>query len=610
MIELQRSSPTVRFGTFEVDMHAREVRKHGMHVRLEEKPFRILELLLEHPGNVVTRRALCDTLWPDTHIGYEHSLNTAVNKLREVLGDSAQSPRFVQTIPRRGYRFIAPVHAAEQPGTNGVRHMLVVLPFENLSGGADQDYFVDGLTEELIAQLGQLNPARLGVIARTSAFLYKRANKPVTEIGRELGADCVIEGSVRRIGKRVRITVQLIETQRQTHLWAQSYDYKLQDLLDMQHDVARQVGAALKLELLSVGSVGVTEFDPAAHEAYLRGRFLCGQRSESSLQKAIGLFEDALAIEPNCAHSLSGIADCSMLLCWFGALSPTIAGARASAAALRAIDVDPHMSEAHASLALVKFWFEWDWNAAERAFRRAIELNPSYAMAHLWYGSFLNAMGRLEEARVEQRAAQELDPLSPMIHMNRAGADYFARDYNRCISHLRGLLESTPRFFPALFNLGRTYLQKGMSRSAVMVFEQICEHTGNRGCLPALGQAYALAGRPDDARRILRELTDNSSDGYIPSTCIAWVYLGLAEADQAFKWLKRGIDERCFWSIFLRIDPVYDSLQGDKRFADLLRRTGLSDAAAIRTANNHRRGRSRRKLDESKTELMPTVTRI
>src|SRR5450755_1621445 len=222
MIELQRRSLKVKFGTFEVDIQTREVRKHGMHVRLEEKPFRILELLLDRPGKVVTRRALRDSLWPDTHVGYEHSLNTAVNKLRELLGDSAQSPRFVQTIPRRGYRFIAPVQTVGNRRTHNDKHMLVVLPFENLSGSPDQDYFADGLTEELIAQLGQLNPARLGVIARTSAFLYKRANKPLSEIGRELGVDCVMEGSVRRVGKRVRITVQLIETERQTQLWANS----------------------------------------------------------------------------------------------------------------------------------------------------------------------------------------------------------------------------------------------------------------------------------------------------------------------------------------------------------------------------------------------------
>jgi TolB-like protein/Flp pilus assembly protein TadD len=611
MIELRRSSPKIKFGTFEVDMHAREVRKHGMHVRLEEKPFRILELLLERPGNIVTRRALRDSLWPDTHIGYEHSLNTAVNKLRELLGDSAQSPRFVQTIPRRGYRFVAPVHAAEHSSNDSGRHMLVVLPFENLSGDPDQDYFADGLTEELIAQLGQLNPNRLAVIARTSAFLYKRANKPIGEIGRELGADCLIEGSVRRVGKRVRITVQLIETLRQTHLWAQSYDYQLQDVLDMQHDVARQVRAALKLELLPANLAGAVEFHPAAHEAYLRGRFFCGQRSESSLQKAIRLFEEALAIEPNCAHSLSGIADCSMLLCWFGALAPRIAGARARAAAQRAIEIDPQMSEAHASLALVKFWFEWDWNAAESEFQRAIQLNPSYALAHLWYASFLNAMGRPEEARAEQRAAQELDPLSPMIHMNGADADYFARDYDRAITHLRSLLESAPRFLPALFNLGRTYLRKGMHRNAVLAFEQTFELSGNRGCLPALGQAYAHLGRSNDASRILRELTYDPSGRYIPATCLAWIYLGLGETDVAFECLERGIEERCFWSIFLRIDPVYDILQGDKRFADLLRRAGLSDAAASRATNNHRRGRRIKTLDESRTEFAPAVnTRI
>jgi TolB-like protein/Flp pilus assembly protein TadD len=607
MIELQRRSLKVKFGTFEVDIQTREVRKHGMHVRLEEKPFRILELLLDRPGKVVTRRALRDSLWPDTHVGYEHSLNTAVNKLRELLGDSAQSPRFVQTIPRRGYRFIAPVQTVGNRRTHNDKHMLVVLPFENLSGSPDQDYFADGLTEELIAQLGQLNPARLGVIARTSAFLYKRANKPLSEIGRELGVDCVMEGSVRRVGKRVRITVQLIETERQTQLWANSYDYKVADILGMQQDLALQVGAALKLELLPGSSSASIELNPAAHQAYLLGRFFCGQRSESSLQKAIGMFEEALAIEPNCAHSLSSIADCSMLLCWFGALLPRIAGARGGSAARRAIDIDPQMSEAHASLALVKFWYEWDWNAAESEFQQAIDLNPSYAMAHLWYASFLNSMGRREEARVEQRAAQELDPLSPMIHMNLADVDYFARDYDRAIAHLRSLLDSAPRYLPALFNLGRSYLQKGMYRNAVMAFEQIFELSGNRGCLPALGQAYAHAGRPNDARRILRELTNDSSERYIPATCMAWTHLGLGETDAALEWLERGIEERCFWSVFLKTDPVYDILQSDKRFAGLLQCAGLSDVMASLTPNSHRHGPGISALDESRGVLVTPI---
>jgi len=247
--DVQSAAPVVRFGTFEVNLDSRELRKHGMRIRLEEKPFRILELLLERAGNVVSRRTLREKLWPDTVVGYEHGLNTAVNKLRDLLGDSARSPRFIETLPRVGYRFIAPVG---QPGEDAMaaKKMLLVLPFENLCGDCEQEYFVEGLTEEMISQLGQLNPKKLGVIARTSAVQYKATKKSIGEMVAELHVDCVLEGSVRCNGRRVRITGQLIEARDQTHLWSATYDRDLRDLLDVQTEVARQIGKALALELL------------------------------------------------------------------------------------------------------------------------------------------------------------------------------------------------------------------------------------------------------------------------------------------------------------------------------------------------------------------------
>ena len=250
MNDAQSAAPLIRFGTFEVNLHSRELRKHGMRIRLEEKPFQILEMLLESAGQVVTRKALRERLWPDTYVGYEHGLNTAVNKLRDLLGDSARSPRFVETLPRLGYRFIAPVIKPEK-AIAAAKRMLLVLPFENISGNSEQEYFADGLTEEMISHLGQLNPKRLGVIARTSAIQYKATKKSVGEIAAELHVDCVLEGSVRCDGRRVRITGQLIEARDQTHLWSATYDRDLRDVLDVQTDVARQIGKALEPELLS-----------------------------------------------------------------------------------------------------------------------------------------------------------------------------------------------------------------------------------------------------------------------------------------------------------------------------------------------------------------------
>ena len=251
MKDAQSSAPVVRFGTFEVNLQSRELRKHGMRIRLEEQPFRILEMLLDGAGQVVTRKTLRERLWPNTHVGYEHGLNTAINKLRELLGDSAQSPRFVETVPRRGYRFIAPVTKPESAGSSAEKKLLVVLPFENLSGNPEHIHFADGLTEEIICHLGQLDPKRLGVIARTSSIQYKAAKKTIGEIAHELKVDYILEGSVRREGKRVRISAQLIETQAQTHLWSASYDRDLRDVLDVQFDVARLTGRALAIGLFS-----------------------------------------------------------------------------------------------------------------------------------------------------------------------------------------------------------------------------------------------------------------------------------------------------------------------------------------------------------------------
>ena len=568
--------PAVRFGTFEVDFESREMRKRGLRVRLEEKPFQILELLLERPGGVVTRQTLREKLWPDTHVGYEQSLNTAVNKLRELLGDSSQSPRFVETLPRVGYRFIAPVDRPGRTQTYAAKKMLVVLPFENLSGDPEQEFFAEGLTEELISHLGQLNPKRLGVIARTSAIQYRGTKKTIGEIARELNVEYVLEGSVRRQEKNVRVTAQLIGAQDQTHLWAASYDRELHDILAVQHDVAHRVVKALAPELLPGQDTVQGTADPDAHEAYLRGKFFSGQRSEEALKKAIAYFEQALSLDPNCARASYGIADCCNLLCWFGALSPREAGQRAAEAASRALRFDDSLGEAHASMGLVRYWFEWDWLGAEQEFLRAIELNPSCASAHQWYASFLGAMGRLDEAQAEHQLARQLDPMSLIISMGAADPYFYAHQYDQAITHLRGILEQEPRFFPALFNLGRACVEKGMYSEAIAAFEKAVQLSGNREGRPALAHAYAKAGRTSVARSILEEMKINTGGRYLASPMIARIHLGLGEIDEAFEWLRKGIEERSYWIVFLKIDPVYDEIRSDPRFQDLLRAVRLT----------------------------------
>lgn len=577
----QKDLPTLalRFGTFEIDLESRELRKQGVRIRLEEKPFLILEALLAQAGRMVTRKSLREKLWPDTHVRYDQNLNTAVNKLRDLLGDSAQSPRFIETLPRLGYRFIAPVSKGglfrSPESTGATKKMLVVLPLESLSTAAEKEYFADGLTEELISHLGQMNPKRFGVIARTSAIQYKNAKKSISEIAAELNVEYVLEGTVRCEGNSVRITVQLIETASQTHLWAASYNREFREVLSVQADVARQVGRALALELLPQEPGKCLSFDPNAHEAYLRGRFFFGQRTEEALKKAIASFETALSIEPRCARSLSGRADCYNLLCWFGALAPAEAGAKSAAAAEQAIQIDPTLSEPHASLALARFWYQWDWAGAEEEFLRAIELNPSYASAHHWFAAYLNAMGRFDEAQQAQDRARELDPLSLMLTMSSADSFFFARQYDRAIRHLQAVIEQEPLFLPGHFSLGRVYVETGRYEEAIVAFEKALQYSRNREALAPLAHAYALSGNERQARDLREELVA-ATDRYIASPLIARVHLGLGEFEQALDWLERGLAERSYWMVFLKCDPVYDQIRSHPRFVALLRKMALA----------------------------------
>ena len=567
----QKSSPAplLRFGTFEVDPGSHEIRKHGLRISLEGKPFEILMTLLENPGRVVTRKTLRQKLWPDSFVGYEHSLNTAVNKLRETLGDSPSNPRFVETLPRLGYRFIGTVEKLGRAQTSGAKTMLAVLPLDNLSGDTQQSYFIDGLTEELISQLGQMNPKQLGVIARTSSQLYKNTPKTVQEIGEELGVGYVMEGSVRLEKKRVRITLQLIQTADQTHVWAASYDHDLREILNMQKDVAEEVAKALALELFSAKGPKPVAANPEAHEAYLQGRFYTGQRSEEALNKAMAYFEQALLLDPNCARACSGIADCCTLLTWFGALWPREAGSRAEKAAVRALEIDPMLGEAYASLGLVRFWHGWDWKDAEEMFLKAIELNPSYAMARQWYASLLNSRGRLVDAQHQMLRAREIDPHALIIQMNMADMPFFARDYQKAADILNAIIANVPQFFPALFNLGRAYVQLKKYPEAIAAFEKALKFSGNREGQTALAHVLALAGQRDKARAILESMLNDNSGRYIASPMIARIYLGLGESDAAMEWLRKGLQERSYWMAFLKMDPVWDPIREDARFREL-----------------------------------------
>ncbi len=578
----------IRFGVFEADLDAGELRKHGLKIRLPEQSFQILAMLAERPGEIITRAELRERLWPSrAFVDFERGLNKAVNRLRSALGDSGTNPRFVGTAARRGYRLLIPIAtdpgqspssarpSSERPPSIYPRIRLAVLPFENVGGDPEQEFFSDGLTEEMISELGRLSPERLGIIARTSAMQYKHSGKRVDEIGKELAVDYILEGSIRRVGDRSRITTQLVQVSDQTHLWAQSYDRDLSDIFQMQREVAERVADSLAFELLPEAHTRGRFVVPEAYEAYLRGRYFWNRGTDAGAWKAIEWFERALERDPQYALAYSGIANCHGRLVWFSAARPLEGGAKAKLAAARGLELDQNLSEAHASMALVHFWYEWDFAAAEREFRRATELRPNYADTHNWYAAFLNATGRTEEAVSEQKLAEELDPLSLTIAMNGADPYYFTRRFDPAIEHLERVLRREPRFFPAHYNLGRAYALKGMYREALAAFETAARLSGNRQAGAALAYAYARTGRPGEARKILEELEQAATARYLASPQLALIHLGLGETGQALDRLERGLEERSYFMIYLRADPIYDELRSHPRFMRLLEQVGF-----------------------------------
>ena len=628
----------VRFGVFEVDFAAGELRKHGIRIKLRgEQPFQVLSILLEQPGEVITREELCKKLWPaDTFVDFEHSLATAIGKIREALGDSADNPRYIETLPRRGYRFIANVtvlsadplnkvqpatrdipraedhgqvelaskaevpkpqpwarawkisafalvpalvilmawivHSASRPSSN-IRS-LAVLPLESLSGDASQDYFADGMTDELITDLGKISALR--VISRTSVMPYKRVRKSLPQIARELSVDAVVEGTVLRSGEQVRITAQLIQASADKHLWAESYEGDLRDTLALQKKVARAIAEQIRINLTPQEQAvlkNVKVVNPEAYEAYLKGRYFWNKRTADGLKKAIDYFNQAIEKDPNYAQAYTGLADSYALLGdWeYGILAPKEAFPRAKAAATKALALDNTLGEAHTSLAFSLDLFDWDWASAEREFRRAIELNPGYATAHHWYAWHLSEMGRNREAIAEMRKAQNLDPLSLIISADVAEILLVAHSYDQAIEQSRKTIDMDPNFAVAHYELGQALVQKHMYKEAIAELQKAIELSGgSTTCTSNLAFAYAASGRRKEAVKILSDLKNRSKQN---ASEIALMYVGLDEKDQAMTWLEKAYEQRFNPSILLR--PAFDPLRSDPRFQNLVRRIGL-----------------------------------
>lgn len=630
----------LRFGVFELDLRSGELRKHGLRVRLQEQPFQVLAMLLENHGEVVTREELQKKLWPaDTFVDFDHGLNKAINKIREALSDSAESPRFVETVSRRGYRFLAEIkvgdaapvrspelatephptaetsdrpdvaeklampkrllpslarkisafallllmasvaawklHSWNRPSP--VIRSLAVLPLESLSSDASQDYFADGMTDELISDLGQISALR--VISRTSVMAYKHARKPLPQIARELNVDAVVEGTVLRSGDQVRITAQLIEASADKHLWSQSYEGELRDTLALQSRVARAIADQIQISLnpreqAALKSAKVV--NPEAYVSYLKGRYFWNKRTADNLKVALAYFNQAIDEDPAYAQAYSGSADTYALLGdWqYAVMTPKEALPKAKAAAIKALELDSALGEAHNSLAFCLDGFDWDFNSAGKEFLRAIELNPGYATAHHWYAWHLALLHRYDEALAEMRKAENLDPLSLVINADLAELLALAHSYDESILQSRKTIEMDPNFGLAHNHLGQAYLQKHMNVEAVVELQKAVQLSGGSPtCIANLARAYVASGKRSEAEKLLSDLKRRSNPNHSLASEIAVISTSLGDTDQAMNWLEKGYEERFNPGVLLR--PGFDPLRSDPRFEDLVRRVGL-----------------------------------
>ena len=622
----------VRTGLFEIDFGSGELHKEGRKVQLQEQPFRVLEILLEHPGEVVTREQLQARLWPaDTYVGFDEGLNTAIRKLRVAFGDSAENPRFIETVSRRGYRYIAPVEpdpilpvfapatmvAAKRPvvsrrmrwsGFTAVvfvvlaltvflrttahrkrplgKIMLVVLPLENFTGDSQQDYLADGITEEIIAQLGSLDPQRLGVIARTSAMRYKHTQESAAQISHEVGANYLLEGSIRHSGDRIRVTAQLIQSSDQSHLWADSYDRELSDVLRIESDIASSVASEIRLTLsqeIHQRLATAARTNVAAHDAYLRGLQGWNLRTRGGFQQAITNFTRATELDPGYAPAFAGLGRVYSLAPVFAGMPAGEAAPKALEAASRALSLDETLANAHCTLGFVKGHYEFDWPAAEREFRRAIELEPNDAYAHLFYSnSYLSPLGHHEEAIAEMREAMELDPFSPHIQSFAGVTFKWARRYDLSLTQFEKVNQIDPDFPLNHERLAQLYAILGRYDDAISEETKARILAGEkpqdvREQMNTLKRELATKGERGYWKEQLElaRLPQNPPESYIRPYGLAIIYAHLGDKAKAFENLENALAERDTQITELAVEPQFDALRSDTHFIDLERRVGL-----------------------------------
>jgi TolB-like protein/DNA-binding winged helix-turn-helix (wHTH) protein/Flp pilus assembly protein TadD len=616
----------LRFGIFELDAQSGELRRHGLKIRLPDQAFQILRLLLERPGVVVTREALRQRLWTaDTFVDFDVGVNSAIRKLREALDDSAENPRFVETLPRRGYRFVASVHsaatgqihesAAGETTTAGagagpkriagvlvvaatiatlilvyergwwdrlrpgrpVEHIrsLAVLPFENLTGDRAQDYFVDGITDALTTDLAQAGG--FDVISRTSAMQYRDPTKPLTAIGQELKVDAVVQGAMVRAGQHVRITAQLIHAATDRHIWAQTYEGDVSDVVALQQQMVRAIAGAVGGGRASPPrAAGPRAVNPQAYVSYLKGREVGGRQNFDAFRQAVAYFEDAVAKQPDFALAHAAMAHAQLQFLFGGPLSPRETIPKAEAAARKALQLDDTLAQAHRLLGAILHNFYWRWEDGDKEFARARELSASSDESQPAAAAALIRAGRFEQAIAEAERARKLDPLAFSAYMNLAAAYRAAGQYDRAIAEIRRALEIIPGQNRAHFQLGITFMFMGRLNDAIGELETaVSLNQTNQRVRAYLGYAYAAAGRPLDARRILKELESRAREQYVSAFGIALIHDALGEKEPALAAFERAYQDRAIEFAQMAQYPPFKTIASEPRFQKTMRLIGL-----------------------------------
>ena len=612
------------FGPFRLDPVKRRLLRDGETLRLTPKAFDLLLVLVEEGGRTVEKDELLERVWAGTVVE-ENNLNQNITALRKSLGDSRQESQYIATIPGVGYRFVAGVKKSEDGFTQSREEdakvakevrarpsrvfrvallilvplvvgvlayalytrekprpaisSIMVLPLENLSGDPAEEYFADGMTDALIGDLAQIGG--MHVISRTSSMHYKGTKKSLPQIAGEINVDAVVEGTVQRSGDRVVVRAQLIHAATDRHLWVQTYTRDMRDVLDLQREIAQAVAREVRIQLTPGEQARFTSrraVQPKAYDNYLQGRYLYwNKRTEENLNKAIELFQNAIKEDSSYAPAYVGLADCynALSVVQVGALKPLEGRRRAEQAATKALELDGGLAEAYTALGYINH-YNWNWTVAEQHFKRALELNPSYANAHNFYASYLMSRGRVDESIAASNRARELDPFSLAISAQRGFLLENARRYGEAIEQLRAVIAMDPNNYQAYWILGHTYAANKQWEEAVAAAEKAVELSERGpGALGMLGLAYGLAGRKADAMKILDELLELNKSRYVTPAALCNVYIGLGDKEQTFVWLEKAYQERSNYIAYLKVFPIVDPIRSDGRFAELVKRVGL-----------------------------------